>query len=227
LILETIFLSIRLLNYKLILFDFDGTLADSFPLFLSATAEALERLGLRSLDFDKFEELRSRSAREVIAYLGIPFWKVPTMMRLVRGRMTECAESIQLFPGIEHLLTQLAEAGVILSIVSSNSEANVRKILGEENSRLISVYECGASLFGKASRFRRVLKRTGVARADAICIGDEIRDIEAAQAEGIPFGAVTWGYTSAEGLQRFSPSMLFHNTAAIYGEVVTQGNVAT
>ena len=66
---------------------------------------------------------------------------------------------------------------------------------------LIRHYECGASLFGKAAQFRKVLRAERHRRArDAICIGDEIRDLDAARAAGIAFGAVTWGYTAPEAL---------------------------
>ena len=66
-------------------------------------------------------------------------------------------------------------------------------------------------MFGKAARFRKVLRRTGIAARDAIAIGDEIRDLEAAQKAGVAFGAVTWGYTTAEALIARSPAALFHS----------------
>ena len=56
-------------------------------------------------------------------------------------------------------------------------------------------------MFGKAAKFRKVLKRTGIAADDAIAIGDEVRDGEAAAQAGIDFGAVSWGYASPEALQ--------------------------
>lgn len=94
-------------------------------------------------------------------------------------------------------------------MVSSDSEENVRRALGPDNARLISHFACGASIFGKAPKFRRALKLAGVAAADAICIGDEIRDIEAARKAGIAFGAVTWGYATAQALQAQAPEMIF------------------
>jgi phosphoglycolate phosphatase-like HAD superfamily hydrolase len=54
-------------------------------------------------------------------------------------------------------------------------------------------FACGASLFGKVARYKAVLKRSGIAAADAICIGDAVRDGEAAWRAGTDFGAV-WRY---------------------------------
>ena len=65
------------------------------------------------------------------------------------------------------------------------------------------------SLFGKAAKFRRVVRRAGVAAAQAISIGDEVRDIEAARAAGIACGAVMWGYAAPDALRAFGPVMVF------------------
>ena len=203
------------LRYKLIIFDFDGTLADSFPFFLGAIDATTQRFGLRRIDPSELESLRACSAREMIARCGLPIWKLPLVVRYMRGLMTEHAGEIGLFHGVEDVLRQLVERGAVLSIVSSNSEMNVRRILGPANAELITLFSCGASVFGKARRFREVLKITGFAREEAICIGDEIRDIEAARIAGIPFGAVSWGCTNAPALAKHLPEALFATPAEI------------
>ena len=74
-------------------------------------------------------------------------------------------------------------------------------------------------MFGKAAKFKAVLKRTGIAAADAICIGDEVRDGEAARQAGIDFGAVCWGYAKPEALQTVSPALVFDSVADIAGDL--------
>ena len=74
---------------------------------------------------------------------------------------------------------------------------------------LFSHFDCGASLFGKAAKFRRVVQRAGVKPSQAIAIGDEVRDIEAARAAGIACGAVTWGYAAPEALRALGPDLVF------------------
>ena len=113
------------------------------------------------------------------------------------------------------MLAQLAEGGVRLAIVSSNSETNIRKVLGPESEALIGYYECGASIFGKAAKFKRALKRSGVPATRAIAIGDESRDIDAAKETGIAAGAVTWGYATAELLRSCQPTEMFTQVAEI------------
>ena len=108
---------------------------------------------------------------------------------------------IRLFPGVGQLLADLAGRGVVLAVVSSNSIDNVRQVLGPENAARIGHYECGASICGKRPKLRAVLRASGVPAVEAIAIGDEIRDLEAARAEGIAFGAVSWGYTETPPYQ--------------------------
>jgi phosphoglycolate phosphatase len=139
------------------------------------------------------EMLRGKSSREVIRYLKVPIWRMPAIARDLRKLKSESVDTIPLFAGVDLMLRKVSQSGVVLAVVSSDSEPNVRQALGK-NAELISRFACGASLFGKAANYKAVLKRTGIPAAEAICIGDEVRDGEAATQAGIDFGAVSWGY---------------------------------
>jgi phosphoglycolate phosphatase len=107
------------------------------------------------------------------------------------------------------MLRPLADAGVRLALVSSDSEANARIQLGAANVALFSAFDCGASIFGKAAKFRRVMRRAGARAANVIAIGDEVRDIEAARLARIACAAVTWGYSAPETLRAQKPNVVF------------------
>ncbi|MFL6619174.1 MAG: HAD hydrolase-like protein [Povalibacter sp.] len=201
--------------YELIIFDFDGTLADSGDWMIRNFNEIAQQFGIRCVTAAEIELLRGRSNREIIAYMGVPMWKLPRIATEMRRRVAEATETIQLFEGVREMLISLREAAIRTAIVSSNSESNIRRILGTDVASLIDHFECGASLFGKASKLKTVVKRSGVPRARAICIGDETRDIEAAREAGIDSGAVLWGYANAEILEAFKPSMMFASMAQI------------
>jgi phosphoglycolate phosphatase len=84
-------------------------------------------------------------------------------------------------------------------------------VLGASNMHLIRHLETGAAIHGKAARLRRLLRRAGVRAAQALYIGDEIRDIEAARAAGMAVAAVVWGYNRPEALRRARPDLLFEH----------------
>lgn len=202
-------------RHRLAIFDFDGTLADSFPWFLKAIDEGALRFGYRRLAAAELEALRGQHARAVMAALGVPAWKLPRIMGFMRRRMGEQIDGIRLFPGVEAMLERLVDRGVQVALLTSNSEANVRRVLGERNAARIAHYACGVSLFGKQARIARLLKAATIPREAAILIGDELRDGEAANAAGIEFGAVEWGFTRAAAFAPCAPVASFATVAGM------------
>jgi phosphoglycolate phosphatase len=196
-------------RYPLVIFDFDGTLADSGDWFVSIADHLAERFKFRKVAPEELEGLRGKTSSEVIRHLGIPRWKLPAIGRYTHALLAQQADRIQLFDGVTALLQQLAARGVRIVLVTSNAEDNVRTILGPDNAALIERFECGASLFGKARRYRKVLRKCDIALHEAISIGDETRDVAAAKKVGICSGAVLWGYANREALVRLKPDLLF------------------
>jgi phosphoglycolate phosphatase len=205
-------------QYKLAIFDLDGTLSDSLPWFRQVMNSVADKHRFRRIEDGDVEMLRGKTSREIIAWLEVPFWRMPLIMADMRRRKSHDIDSIPLFAGVGPMLQALSQAGIVIAMVSSDSESNVRRALGD-HAALIQQFACGASTFGKAAKFRKVLKRTGIATADAIAIGDEVRDGEAAAQAGIDFGAVSWGYARPEALRRLSPALVFDGVADILGIV--------
>lgn len=203
------------MRYRLAIFDFDGTLADSFPFFLSVFNRIADEHGFRRIDLAQVERLRHYNTREMMKHVGLPAWKLPLAAASFKALMRENAGQVRLFPQVEHALRELVRNAVDLTIVSSNAEDNVRQVLGPELSSLISQYECGMSVFGKTARIRKVVKRAAVAPGAALYIGDQTLDAEAARRAGIAFAAVHWGYTPIETLRKLAPEHEFDLPAAL------------
>jgi phosphoglycolate phosphatase len=207
-------------RYDLAIFDFDGTLADSAAWFRSTINHVAQRYGFRQVSDAELNDLRGQRSIDIIRYLGVPTWKMPFIARYMRQLVARDAHLIGLFVGVDALLSWLAERGVTLAIVTSNSEANVRRILGDDNSRKINDYACGASLLGKTSKFQAVIKRQGALADRTIAIGDEARDIDAARRAGLAVGAVSWGNATIDLLRAEQPDYLFSSMDDIRRAVV-------
>jgi len=190
---------------KLVIFDLDGTLADSFDWFCRHVNDAADLYGFRRVE--NFQALRHADVRQIFDELKVRRWKLPLIARHMRKVKSRHLDEIGLFPGVAPMLQDLAEAGVRLALVSSDSEANARIQLGDL-ANLFETFDCGASVFGKAAKFRRVIRRAGLSPADVLSIGDEARDIEAARAVGIACAAVTWGYAAPDVLRAMRPDFL-------------------
>src|SRR5438067_4715698 len=164
------------MRYRLALFDFDGTLADSFPFFLSVFNVIADRHGFKRIDTSRAGELRHYGARQMMHHVGLPAWKLPLASRTFMAMMKESTHAISLFDGVADVLRYLAGQGVGLAVVSSNAEHNVRTVLGAELAGLVCCFECGMSVFGKARRIQAVLRAQKVPASHAIYVGDQGTD---------------------------------------------------
>lgn len=208
------------MKYNLVIFDFDGTLADSFPWMKRIFNEMADQYQIRQITAAEEELLRGYTPQQIIQHFNVPLWRIPQAVAYVRKLMAQEIHHIPLFPGIPEMLRQLAARGATLAVVSSNAEENVRQVLGPESAALIRYYEGGVAVFGKAIKLRKVLAKSGVPPAAALYIGDEIRDSEAARDVGMAFGAVTWGYNHAATLQARAPQEVFASVAEIVEKIV-------
>jgi phosphoglycolate phosphatase len=203
------------MKYRLAAFDFDGTLADSGAWFLCVINELADQFGFRRVEPHDQDLLRGYSAGEVIKHLGVPIWKLPTLLHQTRKCAARDASQINLFSGVEQMLHHLRSSGIQIAVVSSNATETIKSILGPASAAAVHHYGCGASLFGKASKLRTALRKAKVPSNASIYIGDEIRDAVAAREVGMAFGAVTWGYTKIEALDREQPDLLFTTVSEI------------
>lgn len=198
---------------RLVVFDFDGTLADSMPFFLANLDAVASTHGFRSFGKDDLDQLRGMGTRELLAYAGIAWWKLPRVSQDFRRRMAASSDSITLFDGVPTMLATLA-ARVPVAIVTSNSRENVEAVLGDAM-RHVSFGQYAAAFLGKTGRLRRVCREAGVPAGQAVYLGDEQRDVEAARASGMRAGAVSWGYASHAALQSMQPDYLFTEVAEV------------
>lgn len=210
------------MTYRVLIFDFDGTLADTFPWFASILNDVADRYGFRRVGESDVARLRSLDARSVMDELGVPLWKAPMIARHLRALASRDAATLRPFPGVRETLAALARQGYTIAVVSSNAETTIRTVLGPETAGLIARFSCGVSLFGKAKKLRRLVRDLRVSPREALLIGDEIRDADAARNAGIDFGAVAWGYTAPEALARAKPTLTFDTVDAIE-KVLTSG----
>lgn len=209
-----------MIHYRLVLFDFDGTLADSFPWFASNFNDLADRYRLPRMGRAELEELRRYDAYQLSRKYKISLWKMAVIGEHLKKLMSRQIDQVRLVEGMQGVIDALAQHGVMMAVVSSNAEENVRRVLGAANAAKMTVFACGVSLSGKKGKFLQILKKAGVEPDEAISIGDEVRDLKSSRQAKITFGAVGWGYTHPDTLRMHTPEALFSRPEEILKAVL-------
>lgn len=202
--------------YRLIVFDFDGTLADSLATAVTIYNQIASRLGLKPIA--DVEAARSTPTRQLLRQLGIRFWRLPRLVRAFRAAVADEAPTLRLHDGVANVLAELAKRGYRLGILSSNSEENIRACLRANGTEDLFAFVVGyPKLFGKAKALRRIMRAEKVARDDVLFVGDELRDVEAGRRVRVATAAVTWGFHAEAMLADSGATFLLREPSELLG----------
>ena len=201
-----------------IIFDFDGTLADTFALGSQLINEYADRLGYKQIDFAANKD---KSARELIKMSGVRFWQIPGLIRFFRKKSVERAGEVKAFDGIPDLVRRLHDEGFSVGIITTNSAQTINIFLEKyELTDFFTYIKPEISLFGKRRALRRARRHL---KTDIIYIGDELRDIEACRAVDIPIISVSWGFNSTEILEKNNTGMVAEDVEEVYNFFFNHG----
>jgi phosphoglycolate phosphatase len=200
---------------KLLIFDFDGTIADTFDAAVTILNKLAAEFGFRALQPKDLAKARDMRTRQLMRFLHIPTRKMSRLARRGSEELYACIHSIQPLPGMLQALRDLQALGYSLGIITSNTEVNVGIFLKNHGLELFDFVRCSSKLLGKARMIRSVMRRQQVRAADILFVGDETRDIEAAKKVGIRMAAATWGYNSRRSLEAMKPDFVFESPSEL------------
>jgi phosphoglycolate phosphatase len=188
---------------KHLIFDFDGTIADSGPLIYANLTQYRKKCDL------SWNELRDLPSKEVVRALGISKLDLPKLILQIRSDFKNKIKEQPLAADIRQAIFTLKKHGYALYIVSSNSEENISAFLTQHGLReSFSKITSFFTIFGKSHGLAKLLKEIQIPPGEAIYIGDETRDIEAAKKVGLESLAISWGYNSEKVLASYQPTYM-------------------
>ena len=210
---------------RAVIFDFDGTLVDSFEAVMAVVHQTTKHKPLADINYVTTLRDSGMGLRKAVVGLGIPIWKWPWFLRDGQRLFKKEIERIPLFTGVEDVLKSLHEQHFELYIISNNSRENINRFLSEKGLLIYfkNIYGTVASigLPSKEHVIRKVLKENRLSSSDVIYVGDEVSDIEAAHKMHMPVIAVTWGYNSERLLFDHNPTVIVRSPAQI-NKVITE-----
>ena len=189
---------------ELVIFDFDGTLADTIAGIISTARTVLLAHGLSEGELG-----------DVRRIIGPPF---PQAFSSVYGFSEEEAAQVTeeyraiyrdlglegwpLYPGVRELLVELRSAGRLLAVASSKRQALVRRAVADNGVEGLFDAVLGKESDeqgDKAATIARAIELSGVPASRAVMVGDRHHDVESAAAVGVPCVGVTYAGTAAPG----------------------------
>ena len=207
---------------KVILFDFDGTIADTYQAITNITNQLSVEFGYKALSEDELSLIKNLSSREIVKLSEIPVFKLPFLVRRVRSELSKEIAELEPIAGIKRVLAELKNQGYVLGIVTSNNKENVDIFLAKNNlDHLFRYIYSGTAIFGKHRVLNQVIKEHRLAKADVIYVGDETRDIRSARKSKIPIAAVSWGFNAAEILAEHQPDYLVDRPSELPKAIAT------
>lgn len=210
--------------YRTLIFDFDGTLADTLEETRRIFNQLAPDYNLRPVEPDELAALRNLALNDLLAELGIPKRRVPSLLARGTSLMRGNIARLNLISGVAEILPELHAATGSFGVLTSNSSTNVDLFLRARDVRgFFRFISSTSKLQGKAKHLRAIRKSFGLDPAETLYIGDETRDVRAAKKAGIPVAAVTWGFNSHEILARERPDHLVSSPGALLELVIGSG----
>lgn len=211
-----------------IIFDFDGTIADTFETVLKIINRLAKEFGLKPLDSEDVKRYQNLSSREVIKQSEISVVRLPFLLRRLKAELHQEIHQLKLIPGMREALIALKQQGNQLGIVTSNSPENVAIFLESHNLKeLFDFTYSGTTIFGKSRVIRRILQQRRLDPRSVVYVGDETRDIEAARTIAVKVVAVSWGFNSSKALVNQQPDYLVNRPDELVEVIEGLQNVVT
>ncbi|WBU53524.1 HAD-IA family hydrolase [Paracoccus sp. SCSIO 75233] len=206
-----------------VVFDLDGTLADTAGDLIASANAVLSRRGLNGLDpvadapvafAGGRAMLRTGYARASAAMLIPPGAEDEDFPLLLDAYENAIAVHTRLYPGVEDALTALADHGHILTVCTNKPEGLAEKLLRE-----LGIRDAFSALIGAdtlpvrkpdPSPYREAVHRAGGDVARSFLLGDTVTDVKTAAAAGVRVALVAFG-PEGQGISRLKPdAMLAH-----------------
>ena len=209
---------------KAVIFDFDGTIADTLPLSINIAIKINDELKLIRKEEIDLEAFRSISTEDFIKRLKLPRYKIIYYLLRIRSILGKNIDKVEVFSGIKDVLFQLKKYNIKLAIVSTNSVKNIKKFIKINNIELFDFIASPLFPINKKKAIGRVINNLGISPKNIIYVGDETRYIKAAHDNNLRAISVAWGFHFRNLLIRYNPDYVVDNAKDLLKLILSLGS---
>ncbi len=211
----------------LVMLDLDGTLVDSVPDIARALDGALAASGYATVGAARVRVWVGRGSRVLVQQAlrhvraaEVPQAEVDALLAAYLGRYSaDCTALTGPMPGASTLLRTLAGQGVRLACVTNKPGGIAARVVGHVFPAIrfdaLLGGDSGAGAKPAPGPLHAVLARLGVARQDALMIGDSRHDVHAARAAGVAVICVANGYNHGEDVRDEQPDLVVQSLSEL------------
>ncbi len=201
---------------KTIVFDFDGTLANSLQIAIEVYNSVAPYFNTRRIRNEEINHFRNSSPKEIFKELNIQNWKLPLLLFFVKYQFHKKVNKVEFIDGMKEVVIELKNSGYQLGILTNNSKNTIQKFLMREGiENYFNFIYTAKSFYGKDKKLEKLIKDYNLEKESVIYIGDEVKDIEACKKVGISIVSVSWGTSSSAMLKTYYPTYLVNNPEEI------------
>jgi phosphoglycolate phosphatase len=202
---------------KTVIFDFDGTIADTESLILEAYKEVSKWLKTPEVTPELSKRLKKMTAGQILKEFK-PKWKLPLLIFAVRSILHKQTSKIKYFEGMEQVLKTLKK-NYRLGILSSNSARLIQRFLKANGIEYFDFVVGERNLLGKGKRLLKLINKYNLDKHQTIYIGDELKDIAAAKTANIKVISVSWGLNDPKTLKEKNPEFFVQTPTELLNKI--------
>ena len=188
------------MKYKAIIFDLDGTLADTIADIAAAANFALHSFGQLGHETEAYRQMIGNGLRKLISRC-LPINQqhlTDNVLAVMKQRYSEnCLNETKLYRGISETVEQLKKQGVRLAVLTNKDQDIARRITAhffpQETFEQIVGTTGNCPVKPNAEASKKIIDKMGLSASDFLFIGDSSVDIDTASNVGVESIGVGWG----------------------------------
>lgn len=199
-----------------VVFDFDGTLADTFPAVIDVAYRLSPRT--RRLPPEAISDLRRLPLLTALRQLGIPLRHMPLLILFTRRRLKSHMQEMPPYDGVEEMLKALHKHHHRLYILTSNYRENVEVFLHHQglDKLFADIHTVAFATTGTKTRaLKRMMRQYNLKADETYHVGNEALDMRSAEKVGIRGVATTWGGFDLGTLRKIKPFAIIEKPAEL------------